>query len=158
LIKNLADVLEGDAMNTNGSSDVGVRIRRDLDAALSRLRQLDGVVMVMDATGTTGDNSAFADEVDQIQVNASRDIGLATRELLQERAKRLSVALERLHDGAYGVCVECVEPIAAARLEAVPEVETCLSCQAGLERIGRRSASGRQSAFAVADDDTLGEG
>jgi DnaK suppressor protein len=140
-------------MKTNGRANVGNRIRRDLDAALSRLRQLGGAVTVMDLAGTIGENSGFADEVDQIQVSASREIGLATRELLQERAKRLSAALDRLNEGAYGVCVECTEPIAPARLEAVPEVETCVRCQAGLERLGRQSASGRQSVFAGVEDE-----
>lgn len=56
--------------------------------------------MVMDLPGTIGENSAFADEVDQMQVSASRDIGLAMRELLQERANRLSAALDRLNEGA----------------------------------------------------------
>jgi DnaK suppressor protein len=144
-------------MKTNGRANVGKRIERDLDAALSRLRQLGGTVMVMNLPGTIGENSAFADEVDQIQVNASRDIGLATRELLQERANRLSAALDRLNGGAYGVCVECAEPIAPARLEAVPEVETCIRCQAGLERLGRQSASSRRSVFAAGQNETADE-
>jgi RNA polymerase-binding transcription factor DksA len=144
-------------MTTNGRGSAGSRIGRDLDAALSRLRHLGGAVMVMDLPGTAGGTSAFADEVHQIQVSASRDIGLATRELLQERANRLSAALERLNEGAYGVCVECAERIAPARLEAVPEVETCVRCQAGLERLGRQSASSRPSAFAPGENETAGE-
>ena len=47
----------------------------------------------MDLAGTVGENSAFADEIDQIQVSASRDIGLATRELLQERPGLAAIAL-----------------------------------------------------------------
>lgn len=145
-------------MKTNGRANVGNRIKRDLDAALSRLRQLGGTVMVMDLPGANGENLAFADEVDQIQVSASRDIGLATRELLQERVNRLSAALERLNEGTYGICVECAEQIAPARLEAVPEVETCLRCQAGLERLGRQSVSSYRSVFAADEDETAGEG
>lgn len=144
-------------MKTNGRANIESRIGRDLDAALSRLRQLGGAVMVMDQPGIIG-NSAFADEVDQIQVSASRDIGLATRELLHERAKRLSAALDRLNTGGYGVCVECAEPIAPARLEAVPEVETCVRCQAGLERLGRPPASSRPGVFAAGDSEAAGEG
>jgi len=40
-------------------------------------------------------------------------------------------ALERLGDGRYGICVTCSEPIAAARLEAVPSTEHCIGCVAG---------------------------
>ena len=145
-------------MKTNGHAKIGNRIRRDLDEAPSRLRQLGGVTMVMDRPGTVGESSPFADEVDQIQASASRDIGLATRELLQERANRLSSALDRLSVGGYGVCVECAGPIAPARLEAAPEVETCVRCQAGLERLGRRSASSHRGVFAAGDIEAADEG
>jgi DnaK suppressor protein len=137
-------------MKTNGHSKIGNRIRRDLEAVLSRLHQ-GGALMVMDRLWPTSDNSGFADEVDQIQASASRDMGLATRELLQERAKRLSSALDRLSDGKYGVCVECAEPIAPARLEAAPEVETCIRCQASIEFVGRQSAASRRGVFVGGD-------
>ncbi|MCL6648184.1 MAG: TraR/DksA family transcriptional regulator, partial [Chloroflexi bacterium] len=47
-------------------------------------------------------------------------------------------ALDRLRDGEYGTCVECGEPIAPARLRAMPEVLTCVRCQDRIERLGRR--------------------
>lgn len=144
-------------MKTNGRANVRKRIERDLNAALLRLRQIGGAVMVMDRPDTIGGNSAFADEVDQIQVSVTRDIDLATRELLQERVNRLSAALERLNEGSYGICVECTEPIAPARLEAVPEVETCIRCQAGLEHPSRQSPSSRHSVFAGGNNDTASE-
>lgn len=141
---------EREAMKTNGHSKIGNRIRRDLKAALSRLHQ-GGPLVVMDRLWPTGENSGFADKVEQIEASASRDMGLATRELLQGRAKRLSSALDRLSEGEYGVCVECAEPIAPARLEAAPEVETCIRCQAGVEHFGRWSASSRRGVFAGFD-------
>jgi len=144
-------------MRTNKRANVGNRIERDLAAALLRLRQIGGAVMVMDRPDTIGGNSAFADEVDQIQVSASQDIGLATRELLQERVNRLSAALERVNEGSYGVCVECAEPIAPARLEAVPEVETCIRCQAGLERFSCQASSSRRGGVASGGGEIAGE-
>ena len=114
--------------------------------------------MFMDRPCTIGEKSPFADEVDQIQASANRDIGLATRQLLKERANRLYSALDRLSVGGYGVCVECMGPIASARLEAAPEVETCVRCQAGLERLGRRSASSPSGVFAGGDIETADEG
>jgi DnaK suppressor protein len=137
-------------MKTNGHAKIGNRIRRDLEAALSRLHQ-GGPLVIMDRLWPTSENSGFADKVEQIQASASRDMGLATRELLQERARHLSSALDRLSEGGYGVCVECAEPIAPARLEAAPEVETCIRCQAGIEHPGRWSASSRRGVFAGFD-------
>ena len=137
--------------------DAGTRIERDLDAALSRLRQLGGAVMVMELTGTIGENSAFTDEVDQIQATTSRDVGLATRELLLTRVNDLSAALERLNEGEYGPCVECGEPIPSARLDALPEVQTCVRCQAGLERLGRWDDRSHGRGFAVAGSEAAVE-
>lgn len=138
-------------------TDAGTRIERDLDVALGRLRQLGGAVAVVELPGALGECSAFADDVDQIQATASRDIELATRELLLTRVNGLSAALDRLNAGGYGACVECGEPIAPARLVALPEVQTCVRCQGGLERLGRRDDRSRRSVFAGADNDGASE-
>lgn len=114
------------------------RLEHDLNVAVRRLRQMGGAMAVEELPGAIGDNSPFADEVDEIQVNESREIGFAMRELLVERVNRLSAALDRLNEGDYGTCVECDEPISPARLRAVPEVQTCVRCQDRLERLGRR--------------------
>ncbi len=114
------------------------RLEEDLRTAVGRLRQMGGAVAVEDVPGAIGDNSPFADEVDEIQANERREIGFATRELLVGRVNRLSAALDRLNDGVYGTCVECEEPISPARLQALPEVQTCVRCQDRLERLGRQ--------------------
>jgi len=144
-------------MNTIVRGNAGRRIEQDLDTALSRLHQLGGAVAVLELPGAIGDNSPFADEVDEIQASASREVGLATRELLQTRVNRLSAALDRLNEGEYGVCVECAEPIVPARLDAVPEVQTCVRCQAGLERLGRQFDRSRRSVFTVDENGAASE-
>jgi len=114
------------------------RLEQDLKTAVDRLRQMGGAVAIEDLPGAIGDNSPFADEVDEIQVNGDREIGFATRELLVDRVNRLSAALDRLAEGEYGICVECEEPIPPARLRALPEVQTCVRCQDRIERFGRQ--------------------
>jgi DnaK suppressor protein len=57
-----------------------------------------------------------------------------TDALLAQSTQRLAdvaAALERLDAGTYGVCENCGEPIARARLEARPYARTCISCAAG---------------------------
>ena len=131
------------------------RLEQDLKVAVSRLRQLGGVKALEDLLGPSGEHWSYADEVDEIQANERREIGFATRELLVERVNRLAAAIERLDDGEYGVCVECDEAIAPARLRVMPEVQTCVRCQDRLERaerhleaveVGRRDR-GRLSRF-----------
>ncbi|MDH5578678.1 MAG: TraR/DksA family transcriptional regulator [Betaproteobacteria bacterium] len=42
---------------------------------------------------------------------------------------------ERLANGTYGECVECREPIPAARLEVNPTARRCADCQARHEKM-----------------------
>lgn len=121
--------------------DTRKRLEQELNKAVGRLRQLEGSVEVEEPQGVLGDNSPFADEVDEIQASERREIGFATRELLVERVNKLVAALERLNDGEYGQCVECGEAIAPARLRVMPEVATCVRCQDRLERFGGQLAT-----------------
>lgn len=41
---------------------------------------------------------------------------------------RIEAALARIAEGSYGRCAECDEPIAPARLEAMPDAVLCLDC------------------------------
>jgi len=45
----------------------------------------------------------------------------------------LDQALERIENGAYGVCTECNQPISKERLEAVPHALKCIKCKASEE-------------------------
>ena len=54
-------------------------------------------------------------------------------------------------EGEYGICQECSEPIAPARLRAMPEVTNCVRCQDRLERSGYRL----QPVGAGFDDDEI---
>ena len=118
--------------------EIRTRLEADLREAIGRLRQMSGGIAAEELPGAIGDNSPFADEVDEIQANESRELGFATRTMLVERVNRIADALERLSEGEYGVCVECGETIAPARLRALPEVQTCIRCQDRLERLERR--------------------
>jgi DnaK suppressor protein len=130
------------------------RLEEDLRVAVGRLRQLGGSVAVEEVPGAIGDNSPYADEVDEIQANERREIGFATRELLVDRVNRLSAALERLNSGDYGTCIECEEKISPARLRALPEVQTCVRCQDRIERMGRHLVEAPEEELeAVSDDD-----
>lgn len=44
-------------------------------------------------------------------------------------------ALARIAAGSYGACARCAEPIAPARLEALPAAEHCLVCATAIERV-----------------------
>jgi len=72
-------------------------------------------------------------------------VGVAVLELTSRMVQGIESALERLKAGTYGVCVDCGEPIAVARLRALPFAERCRDCQeardataAGLRQGSRR--------------------
>ena len=48
---------------------------------------------------------------------------LAVQEIAQVRA-----AIKRVDEGRYGICLGCGEPIAPARLAALPEATHCIDC------------------------------
>jgi RNA polymerase-binding transcription factor len=122
--------------------DTRERLEQDLRKTVARLRQLEGTEVVEYAAGIPGDNTPYSDEVDEIQASERREMTYATRELLVDRINRLVAALERLSIGDYGLCVECGEAIAPARLRVMPEVATCVRCQDRLERLGRLQPAG----------------
>lgn len=132
--------------------DVRTRLDHDLKTAVSRLRHPGGVAAIEDLPWTIRDSYPFADEIDGIQANESREIGLATRELLMQRVHRLSEALDRMSEGEYGTCAECGEAISAARLYAMPEGWTCVRCQNGIERVGHHMDQSRRSVFAASEN------
>ena len=117
--------------------DIRKRLEQELRTAAGRLRHMAGSAALEELLGPTGEHWAYADEVDEIQANERREIGFATRELLVDKVNALSAALDRLNEGEYGICTECGEEIAPARLHALPEVQTCVRCQDRIERYGR---------------------
>ena len=40
----------------------------------------------------------------------------------------IRAAITRLDDGSYGICISCGDPIAPARLAALPEASRCIGC------------------------------
>ena len=121
--------------------DIKRKLEAELTRTAERIRQMGGASSSVNTMNALGDTSQLADEVDVIQINEDREMNFATRSLLVERANKLAEALERLRDGEYGICQECEEAIAPARLVAMPEVMTCVRCQDRLERSSRHLAT-----------------
>jgi len=56
-----------------------------------------------------------------------KDLGLQTN--ARRRLREIDQALQRMEEGAYGICAVCGQPIDEARLEAFPSAITCIRCQ-----------------------------
>lgn len=76
----------------------------------------------------SGDDADIAsDTIDRTLFNS---LGQAD----QNRLAMIDRALDRIKLGTYGLCLECGEPIAEARLEAIPYAALCIGCQSADER------------------------
>ena len=117
--------------------EIKQRLEAELSHTMNRIRQMGGAVVFEEFTAAAGDNTPLADEVDVIRLNEDREMSFATRSMLVERANKLAEALQKLREGEYGICEECGEAIAPARLRVMPEVTTCVRCQDRLERSTR---------------------
>jgi DnaK suppressor protein len=80
-----------------------------------------------------------ADEGDPDLVEREKAIALAQG--LQRRLDAIDSALRHAHEGTYGICERCGQPIDPARLEAVPEATLCVTCKAIVERQSRFGTS-----------------
>jgi DnaK suppressor protein len=78
-----------------------------------------------DPTAITVDDDA------QPLVEMSQAIASSRNRNRAQVLARVIAALARLSDSddAFGLCVECEEPIAAKRLDLMPYVELCVECQ-----------------------------
>lgn len=68
-----------------------------------------------------------ANFADSSQVTAERGETERLASTLRETLDEVEHALGKLDDGSYGLCEECNEPIAAARLEAMPAARFCIT-------------------------------
>jgi DnaK suppressor protein len=60
--------------------------------------------------------------------------------LLEQNREQVEHALERLRQGAYGICEACGRRIPAARLSFQPAATRCVECQVSWDRMNFRTA------------------
>ena len=74
-------------------------------------------------------NSRQGDLADQASGNNEVHIQLKLKQTDAKILQAIEEALVRMDKGTYGVCRDCGEPIAKARLEAIPWTRVCISCK-----------------------------
>jgi DnaK suppressor protein len=70
-----------------------------------------------------------ADPMDEIQYATERDLAMRSADLDSNLLRDVRAALRRVHDGTFGVCIECELEISPKRLSAVPWASRCIRCQ-----------------------------
>ena len=74
-------------------------------------------------------NSRQGDLADQASGNNEVHIQLKLKQTDAKILQAIEEALVRMDKGTYGICRDCGDPIAAARLEAIPWTRVCISCK-----------------------------
>ena len=74
-------------------------------------------------------NSRQGDLADQASGNNEVHIQLKLKQTDAKILQAIEEALVRMDKGTYGVCRDCGDPIAAARLQAIPWTRVCISCK-----------------------------
>jgi DnaK suppressor protein len=76
----------------------------------------------------------IGDLVDQAGDERDRELSLLLTGRDKEKLQAINEALEKIHEGSYGVCEECGDKIGAGRLKVMPLAKYCVSCQSKLEK------------------------
>lgn len=78
---------------------------------------------------TEGTSSRQGDLADQATGNNEVHIQLKLKQTDAKILQAIEEALWRIEQGTYGVCRDCGEPVAAARLNAIPWTRVCITCK-----------------------------
>lgn len=107
----------------------GVKAELELErtAVAGQREQLQrDLEVIFAATADVATDDEHDPEGATIAYERSRTTALIDR--ADEHLAEISLALERLAAGTYGVCERCGNPIADERLAARPAVRTCIAC------------------------------
>ena len=74
-------------------------------------------------------NTRQGDLADQASGNNEVHIQLKLKQTDAKILQAIEEALYRMEKGTYGICRDCGEPIAPARLNAIPWTRVCITCK-----------------------------
>jgi DnaK suppressor protein len=80
-------------------------------------------------TGMTDQGGNFPDPTDRATLESDRNFTLRIRDRERKLIVKIKNALDRLENGAFGICEECGEDISDKRLKARPVTTLCINCK-----------------------------
>jgi len=69
------------------------------------------------------------DEGDRANMSLARELDLGQKSRDRALLSVVDGALKRINEGTFGECLNCGQEINAKRLEALPWVRYCITCQ-----------------------------
>ena len=74
-------------------------------------------------------NTRQGDMADQASGTNEVHIQLKLKQTDAKILQAIEAALQRIEDGTFGLCRDCGEEVAAARLNAIPWTRVCIDCK-----------------------------
>ena len=99
------------------------------DALLKKRTEILGTGGIKPLQASMDNNTRQGDMADQASGNNEVHIALKLKQTDAKILQAIEEALARIEDGTYGACRDCGEPIAGARLDAIPWTRVCLACK-----------------------------
>ena len=99
------------------------------DALLRKKGELFGSGGIKPLQASMENNTRQGDMADQATGNNEVHIALKLKQTDAKILQAIEEALLRIEKGTYGTCRDCGEPIAQARLNAIPWTRVCITCK-----------------------------
>jgi DnaK suppressor protein len=84
--------------------------------------------------------TGIPEDTDLAQALSDRETTDLLVHLLDQNREQVERALERVREGAYGICETCGRRIPSARLQYQPAATRCVECQSHWDRANGRTA------------------
>ena len=113
--------------------------RTRLETEKKRIEEeIDQLGLDSRSTDVRREGSPFGKREEEATESLELEKRLALEKQLREQLADIEHALKKIEDGTYGICDGCGNPIAANRLEVLPQASLCIECKA-------KNAKGRVS-------------
>jgi RNA polymerase-binding transcription factor len=115
-------------------SDMGALSNQSMDLGFFREELMRRRKEILDsqkplATSMVDTNTRQGDLADQATGNNEVHIHLKLKQTDAKILQAIEEALQRIEHGTYGICRDCGEPVAQARLNAIPWTRVCITCK-----------------------------
>ena len=99
------------------------------DALLRKRTEILGTGGIKPLQASMENNTRQGDMADQAAGNNEVHIQLRLKQTDAKILQAIDEALMRIEKGTFGICRDCGEPIAEARLNAIPWTRVCITCK-----------------------------
>jgi DnaK suppressor protein len=110
-------------------SETSMDVQNYKDALLRKRGEILGTGGIKPLQASMETNTRQGDMADQASGNNEVHIQLKLKQTDAKILQAIEEALWRIEKGTYGICRDCGEPIAAARLNAIPWTRVCITCK-----------------------------